>query len=122
MRSIRARLVITLAAFGAVLAAMLLFAPTVGSTHISLAHAFDRSIPFADNLDAQIFFIARLPRVVAAALCRRLVMLRDGVAIAAGPTEDVLTPDTVLALYGVDADIARHPRSGRLTVVPVGRV
>ena len=58
---------------------------------------------------------------LAAALCRRLVLLRDGVAIAAGPTEDVLTPDTVLALYGVDADITRHPRSGRLTVVPVGR-
>ena len=58
---------------------------------------------------------------LAAALCRRLVLLRDGVAIAAGPTEAVLTPDTVLALYGVDADVARHPRSGRLTVVPVGR-
>ena len=58
---------------------------------------------------------------LAAALCRRLVLLRDGVAIAAGPTEDVLTPATVLALYGVDADVARHPRSGHLTVVPVGR-
>jgi iron complex transport system permease protein len=29
---------------------------------------FSRSIPFADNVDAQIFFIARLPRVLAAAL------------------------------------------------------
>ena len=29
---------------------------------------FDRSIPFADNIDAQIFFVARLPRVLAAAL------------------------------------------------------
>ena len=32
------------------------------------ARVFDRSIPFADNVDAQIFFIARLPRVLAAAL------------------------------------------------------
>ena len=43
-------------------------APLVGSTPISLRRAFDPSIPFADNVDAQIFFIARLPRVLAGAL------------------------------------------------------
>jgi iron complex transport system permease protein len=43
-------------------------APFVGSTTISVARVFDRSLPFADNPDAQIFFIARLPRAVAAAL------------------------------------------------------
>jgi iron complex transport system permease protein len=43
-------------------------APLVGSTPISLARAFDRTRPFADNVDAQIFFIARLPRALAAAL------------------------------------------------------
>ena len=43
-------------------------APLFGSTSISLTRAFDRSQPFADNVDAQIFFIARLPRVLAAAL------------------------------------------------------
>jgi len=60
--------VLTSGAFGALLVAMCVLAPLVGSTHISLARAFDRSRPFADNVDAQIFFIARLPRVVAAAL------------------------------------------------------
>jgi iron complex transport system permease protein len=40
----------------------------VGSTPIHLSRVFSRSIPFADNVDAQIFFIARLPRVLAAAL------------------------------------------------------
>ena len=34
----------------------------------TLGRAFDRSIPFQDNVDAQIFFVARLPRVVAGAL------------------------------------------------------
>ena len=29
---------------------------------------FDASLPFGDNVDAQIFFLARLPRAVAAAL------------------------------------------------------
>src|SRR4051812_12398240 len=48
--------------------AAVLLAPLIGTTHISLVHAFDRSVPFADNVDAQIFFIARLPRALAAAL------------------------------------------------------
>src|SRR5215469_6663765 len=47
---------------------MCLLAPLAGSTTISLARAFDRSLPFANNVDAQILFIARLPRVLAAAL------------------------------------------------------
>jgi iron complex transport system permease protein len=42
--------------------------PLVGSTHISLWRVFDRSIPFDQNVDAQIFFIARLPRALAGAL------------------------------------------------------
>ena len=61
------RLPVVVAMF-AVMVAAILFAPLVGSTSISLAHAFDRSIPFDQNVDAQIFFIARLPRVLAAAL------------------------------------------------------
>jgi len=68
LRPIRARLATTVAGFGAVTVAVCLVAPLVGSTEISLARAFDRSIPFADNVDAQIFFIARLPRVLSGAL------------------------------------------------------
>ena len=45
-----------------------LAAPFIGSTSITIARVFTRSIPFADNVDAQIFFIARLPRALAAAL------------------------------------------------------
>ncbi len=42
--------------------------PLVGSTRISLMRALDPAIPFADNVDAQIFFVARLPRTLAGAL------------------------------------------------------
>jgi iron complex transport system permease protein len=66
--SIRARLAFTVSGFGALLVATCLLAPLVGSTPISLARVFDRAVPFADNVDAQIFFIARMPRVLAAAL------------------------------------------------------
>jgi iron complex transport system permease protein len=66
--TIRRRFVATVGGFGALLVAIGVLAPLAGSTHISLVRAFDRSQPFADNVDAQIFFIARLPRVAAAAL------------------------------------------------------
>lgn len=58
----------------------------------------------------------------AAGLCRSLVLLRNGEVLAAGPTEDVLTADRIRALYGVDAEVSRHPATGRLVVIPIGRV
>ncbi len=63
---VRRRLVVGVASFGALLVVSLLVAPLVGSTSISLGRALDPALPFADNVDAQIFFIARLPRVLAA--------------------------------------------------------
>jgi len=65
---LRRRLAVTVGGFGLVAVAVILTAPLVGSTHISLRRAFDRTIPFGDNIDAQIFFIARLPRTLAGAL------------------------------------------------------
>jgi len=58
----------------------------------------------------------------AAALCRDLILLQNGRIIAQGPTADVLRPDTVRMLYGVEADIRPHPRAGHLTVTPIARV
>jgi iron complex transport system ATP-binding protein len=58
----------------------------------------------------------------AAGLCRELVMLRDGRVIAAGPTDEVLTPETIRRLYGIDADVQRLAATGRLSVVPLRRV
>src|SRR5437762_5949158 len=75
------------------LAAMLL-APLVGNTPISLSAAFDRSIPYADNLDAQIFFVARLPRVLAAALVGSALAL-SGVVFQALLRNPLASPDTL---------------------------
>jgi iron complex transport system permease protein len=68
MVPLRRRLAATVLGFGGVALAACLLAPLVGSTRISLVRALDRATPFADNLDAQIFFVARLPRTLAAAL------------------------------------------------------
>ncbi len=48
--------------------AAIVAAPFIGSTSIRFSRVFSTAIPFADNVDAQIFFIARLPRALAAAL------------------------------------------------------
>jgi iron complex transport system ATP-binding protein len=57
----------------------------------------------------------------AAGLCRSLVLLKQGQVFAAGAAEDVLTPDRIRALYGVEADVQRHGPTGRLLVIPTGR-
>jgi iron complex transport system ATP-binding protein len=56
---------------------------------------------------------------LAASICRELVMMRDGRVLAAGPTVDVLTPENIMALYDVEADVHVHDETGHLTVVPV---
>ena len=58
----------TVLGFGTLAAVTILTAPLIGSTSISLRRVFDWSIPFADNTDAQIFFVARLPRTLAGAM------------------------------------------------------
>lgn len=59
---------------------------------------------------------------LAAALCTELVLLRSGRVLTQGPVGGVLTPPNIRALYGIDADVAMHPRAGHMTVVPVARV
>ena len=84
----------TLAAFGLLALLAIVLAPLVGSTSISLARAFDRSLPFADNVDAQIFFVARLPRVLAAGLVGSGLALA-GVVFQALLRNPLASPDTL---------------------------
>jgi iron complex transport system ATP-binding protein len=58
---------------------------------------------------------------LAAALCQRVVLLRQGRVIADGATADTLTAEHIRQLYDVEAEVTFHPRAGHLTVVPVGR-
>jgi iron complex transport system permease protein len=93
-RTVRKRLAIVVPAFGLVTALVLLVAPILGSTPISLRRAFDPSIPWADNLDAQIFFVARLPRVLAGALVGS-TLAAAGVVMQALLRNPLATPFTL---------------------------
>jgi iron complex transport system permease protein len=98
---VRRRLALSVAAFGTLALLALLLAPLVGSTPITLTRVFDRSVPFAENVDAQIFFVARLPRVLAAALVGAALALA-GVVFQALLRNPLASPDTL----GVSAGAA----------------
>ena len=78
-----------------------MLAPLVGSVPISLRRAFDRSVPFAENADAQIFFVSRLPRTLAAALVGA-ALAASGVVFQALLRNPLATPFTL----GVSAGAA----------------
>jgi len=69
-------------------------APLIGSTTIHLSRVFDRTLPFADNVDAQVFFVARLPRVLAAALVGSAFAVA-GVVFQAFLRNPLASPDTL---------------------------
>jgi iron complex transport system permease protein len=99
--SVRRRLVAVVGAFGLFALVVVLWAPTVGSTPISLKRAFDRALPWTDNVDAQIFFVARLPRVLAGALIGS-TLAAAGVVLQALLRNPLATPFTL----GVSAGAA----------------
>jgi iron complex transport system ATP-binding protein len=55
----------------------------------------------------------------AASVCTELALLREGRLAASGAAESALTPEAIGALYGIEADVGRHPATGRLVVVPI---
>ncbi len=58
---------------------------------------------------------------LAASVCDRVVLIDAGGVITSGPTPEVLTRESIAALYGIDADVHFHDRAGHLVVVPIGR-
>lgn len=64
----RRRYFSTLAWFTVFFLATLAIAPLIGATRISLAKALSNEIDFTNNVDAQILFLARLPRILLAAI------------------------------------------------------
>ena len=50
---------------------------------------------------------------LASAYCDHVIVLRDGVVFAAGPTAEIITPRLVRAVYGVRATVLEHPQTGR---------
>jgi len=86
------------AACAAAMVLAVLAAPFIGSTPLSIGRVFSRSVPFAENVDAQIFLVSRLPRAFAAALVGAS-LASAGVVFQALLRNPLATPFTL----GVDA-------------------
>lgn len=84
----------TVAAFSVFTAGVCVLAPLIGTTPIHLSRVLDRTIPFSDNLDAQLFFVARLPRVLAAAVVGSGLAMA-GVVFQALLRNPLASPDTL---------------------------
>jgi len=56
---------------------------------------------------------------LAARYCRRMIMLRDGMVVASGPPEEVLTPRNIREAYGCEVLLGTNPLSGHPLVLPV---
>ncbi|MEW1545869.1 ABC transporter ATP-binding protein [Streptomyces tsukubensis] len=53
---------------------------------------------------------------LAAYYCDRIHVLQAGRIVASGPPGEVLTPSLLSEVYGVDAEVAVHPRTGAPTI------
>ncbi|MEU5843759.1 ABC transporter ATP-binding protein [Rhodococcus sp. NPDC047139] len=56
---------------------------------------------------------------LAARFCDRIGVMNDGRLWGVGTPEDIITPELLSEIYGIEADILRHPRDNSPMVVPV---
>lgn len=73
---------------------VLLIAPLIGPTPINLGKALSRGIPFADNVDANILFVARFPRILLGALTGGALAV-SGAVLQALLRNDLAAPFTL---------------------------
>ena len=96
---------------------LLLDEPT---THLDLAHQEAILATLARlNREAGLTVLAVFHDLnLAAASCARLAVLHAGRLVADGPPGAVITPEVVRRVYGLDAEVLAHPRTGRPLVLP----
>ncbi len=99
--SLRQRVARVWLGFGLLTLLLCAAAPFVGSTPVDWRRVFDRQVPFADNVDAQIVFVARVPRVLAGALVGS-ALATSGVVLQALLRNPLASPFTL----GVSAGAA----------------
>ena len=54
---------------------------------------------------------------IACEYCNKLIMMKDGSVYAVGTPEEILTPENIKEVYGVNATVERHPVTGLLNIV-----
>jgi iron complex transport system ATP-binding protein len=98
---------------------LLLDEPT---TYLDLAYQMD-VLDLLDDLNAQGRTIVMVLHDLnqAARYADTMVALRGGQIVAQGAPDDVMTPDTILQVFGLTAEVVTDPVSGTPMCIPVGR-
>ncbi|MCG8607777.1 iron ABC transporter permease [bacterium] len=91
-------------------------APMIGSVEIDLLNLFDFDAPFEDNSDAQIFFFARLPRVILASLAGATLAVA-GLVFQAILQNPLATPYTLGIASGASLGAVVSIRLGLMVVI-----
>ncbi|AHC14026.1 ABC transporter ATP-binding protein [Salinispira pacifica] len=58
----------------------------------------------------------------AADICERVIGIKDGTILVHGATEDVITPETLFDIYGIENDILSRGSSARPFMLPLSRI
>ena len=113
---LRKKYYVTLAMFAAFFVLVFLAAPTIGSTKIDLSKVFDSRVPFDDNVDAQIFLITRLPRILLATFTGAALAVA-GLVFQATLGNPLATPYTLGIASGASLGAVLSIRTGLVIVV-----
>jgi iron complex transport system ATP-binding protein len=54
--------------------------------------------------------------------CQRVIAMRDGKIAANGPASEVLTPELIRDVFGVDVAVREHPTSNARIALPIARL
>jgi iron complex transport system ATP-binding protein len=100
---------------------LLLDEPT---SSLDLAYQIEiQSILRALNRDRQLTIVVATHDLnFASGLCNELVLVDGGRVLASGRAENMLEPELIRELYGVEVGIATHPATGLRAVIPVARL
>ncbi len=80
------------------------------TNHLDVQHQLDLLERVRDAGATTIAAIHDL--TLASAFCDAVVLLKEGKVVAAGTPDEVLTPDLVLEVFGVDCVVLQNPRTG----------
>jgi len=90
---------------------------------LDLSHQFELMDLLSELKDHGVTVVLAMHELWLAALyCHRIIAMREGRVIASGPTEEVLTPDLLRDVFGVEVALREHPSApGKSIAMPYAR-
>jgi iron complex transport system ATP-binding protein len=90
---------------------------------LDLSHQFELMDLLSELKDHGVTVVASMHELWLAALyCHRIIAMSDGRIVASGPTDEVLTPELLREVFGVEVALREHPTaSGKTIALPYRR-